>query len=98
MPCIMYIIYTDYLGSNNPFPSNPYYKTLPHSVNYIQSRDCFGSFMTNPQADTSMIFIYDAHTLGATPWDTVRKKYMILKRFDLTYDSLVKLNWTVIYK
>jgi hypothetical protein len=48
-------------------------------------------------SDTLMIFIFDATTIESTPWDTVKSKYMILKRYDLSYDDLVRMNWTITY-
>jgi hypothetical protein len=45
--------------------------------------------------DTLIIFIYDAKTLETTPWDSIRKNYLILKRFDLTLQSLENLNWII---
>jgi len=44
-----------------------------------------------------MFFIYDFETMNTIPLDTVRAKYLILKRYDLTLDSLKKLNWNVTY-
>lgn len=43
------------------------------------------------------IFIYDNQVLQTTPIDTIRAHYMILKRYDLTYDSLKKMDWHVQY-
>lgn len=47
--------------------------------------------------DTLMIFIFDETTLKTIPWDTIRKNYMILKRYDLSLEDLVKLDWIVTY-
>lgn len=44
-----------------------------------------------------MYFIFDAHLLETTPWDTVVKKYMILKRYDLTLEDMQKSDWTITY-
>ncbi len=44
-----------------------------------------------------MYFIYDAQTLETTPWDTVVKKYMILKRHDLTKKDLDSMGWKITY-
>ena len=42
-------------------------------------------------------FIYNAQTIDAMPWDTVKKKYLILKRYDLTLQDLQQMNWTITY-
>ena len=44
-----------------------------------------------------IILIFDGNTIETVPWDTIRKKYLVLKRYDLTLDSLKKLNWVVTY-
>jgi hypothetical protein len=47
--------------------------------------------------DTLMIFIFDETTLKTVPWDTIRKNYMILKRYDLSLEDLVRMDWRVTY-
>ncbi|MZQ50290.1 MAG: hypothetical protein GT598_14925 [Bacteroidales bacterium] len=66
-----------------------------------------GETITNPMRgswegqfdiySTLMIFIFDEATLKTVPWDTIRKNYMILKRYDLSYEDLVKMDWRVTY-
>jgi hypothetical protein len=85
------------MAYNNPFPGNPGYKTLPHTANVIQSRDCFEDFMNKVQVDTIMIFIFDAKIIETVPWDTIRTKYLVLKRYDLNLQDLQRLNWTITY-
>ena len=48
-------------------------------------------------SDTIMFFIFDNNIVKTIPWDTIRKNYMILERYDLTYEDLVKMNWTIEY-
>jgi hypothetical protein len=43
------------------------------------------------------IFIFDASIVDNTPWDTIKKNYMILKRYDLSLDDLDNMNWTITY-
>ena len=47
--------------------------------------------------DTLSVFIFDAQVLESTPWDTVKAKYLVLSRFDLSLDDLNKLNWIITY-
>ena len=80
---------------DNPVTSDDFYR--------IQS----GETVTNPImgrweskfdiSDTLMIFIFDETTLKTVPWDTVRKNYMILKRYDLSLEDLVRMDWRVTY-
>ena len=41
--------------------------------------------------------LFDAQTIDTTPWDTVRAKYLILKRYDLSLEDLQRMNWTITY-
>jgi hypothetical protein len=68
-----------------------------HSERHLISRTSWESVFNSLPADTLSIFIFDAHLIDNTPWDTVKSKYLILKRYDLSYDDLVRMNWTVIY-
>jgi hypothetical protein len=47
--------------------------------------------------DKLIYFIYDAQTLETTPWDTIVKKNMILKRYQLSLEDLQNLDWTVTF-
>ena len=44
-----------------------------------------------------MYFIYDACILETTPWDTIKAKYIVLKRYDLSLQDLQQMNWTITY-
>jgi hypothetical protein len=44
-----------------------------------------------------MIFVFDANVVENTPWDTIRKNYIILKRYDLSLEDLERLDWMVTY-
>src|SRR5882757_6763707 len=46
-------------------------------------------------SDTLQLFIYDADVVKNTPWTTVVSKYLVLKRYSLTLDSIKKLNGTI---
>jgi len=80
---------------DNPVTSDDFYR--------IQS----GETVTNPIMgrweskfdiyDTLMIFIFDETTLKNVPWDTIMKNYMILKRYDLSLEDLVRMDWRVTY-
>ncbi len=45
-----------------------------------------------------MVFVFDAQVLETTPpWDTVKAKYLVLKRYDLSLQDLESMNWTITY-
>lgn len=49
------------------------------------------------QFEKVMVFVFDAQVLETTPWDTVKAKYLIIKRYDLSLDDLQRMNWTITY-
>ncbi len=48
--------------------------------------------------DTFMVFVLDAELVKNTPWDTVKAKYLVLKRYDLSFNDLDSMNWTITYQ
>ena len=42
--------------------------------------------------DTMSVFIFHTDTLKKYTWEEVRDRYMILKRYDLSYDDIVRLH------
>lgn len=59
--------------------------------------DCYKYMFKNSRSGVIMFFIYDAHTLETTPWDTIVKNYMVLKRYDLKLEDMTRMNWTITY-
>ncbi|MFA5971945.1 MAG: hypothetical protein WC780_06310 [Lentimicrobiaceae bacterium] len=83
----------------NPALDPSSYKLVASGVKeYGSKNDCIeNKFKYYILSDTLMIFIFDAQTLETTPWDTVCKKYMVLKRYDLSLADLQRMNWTITY-
>ena len=48
-------------------------------------------------ADTLSIFFFDPDTLAKYDWETIRKDYKILIRYDLSRQDLKKLDWCFYY-
>jgi hypothetical protein len=44
-----------------------------------------------------LLFIFDADVIEKTPWDTIVKYDMFLKRYQFTKDELEKMNWEIVY-
>jgi len=79
----------------NPTLDKLYFKIENHSDKSVHYRHCIeDDFVFTSKI---MCFIYNSETLETTPWDTVVKKYMILKRYDLTLHDLDSLNWIITY-
>ena len=88
--------YPDTLSLNpNPATSGNDFRIEKFSSKQDEYRSCIeGKFLIIYKY---MYFIYDAQILETTPWDTVVKKYMILKRYELTLQDLQKSNWTITF-
>jgi hypothetical protein len=56
-----------------------------------------GEFTDEIPSGRLEIFIFDLGVLRNNSWDTIAKNYLILKRYDLTLDSLKKMNWLIQY-
>jgi hypothetical protein len=79
----------------NPTVAGDEYKVKPHQTTNDSHNSCVEGYYYRTQK--LIYFIYDAQTLETIPWDTVTKKYMILKRYELTLHDLDSLNWTITY-
>jgi hypothetical protein len=91
--------YPDTMLIENPVPGRKYARINSHSSGREQDiyGDCFEGAISGSPGGKIMFFIYDANTLETTPWDTIVKHYMILKRYDLTEQDLDSMGWTVTY-
>jgi hypothetical protein len=81
----------------NPAIDPGYFKINAHLTENDISRGYYEDKILTNTYGKIMYFIYDAQTLETTPWDTVVKKYMILKRYDLTKKDLDSLGWKITY-
>ena len=77
------------LSKINPVP-NLWQKLLPHEGKF----ETGGVFNVTP---TTLAFIFNANTIETTPWDSIVKHYMVLKRYQLTKSDMGKNNWTITY-
>ena len=88
-------LYPDTLFYDNPTSSGDMFKLNPHQTSNDGHKSCVeGYFYRVPKI---IYFIYDAQLLETTPWDSVAKKYMILKRYELSLEDLKRTNWTISY-
>ena len=83
--------------------------TLPHSVaanNWIagpggeitfeRGGTWENAFRDNIPSGKLSMFVLDKQVVDNTPWDSIRQHYTILKRFDVTIDSLRAINFKLI--
>jgi hypothetical protein len=86
------------LPSYNLFPDESTKSTwliFPYSES--RYKDAFIKTFNELDNKVLMVFIFDAKVLETTPWDTVKAKYLVLKRYDLSLQDLEDMNWTITY-
>ena len=89
--------YPDTIPHNDGVVSEPsIYRVEKSSEKQSITRGCYEGKM-NSSYPKIMFFIYDAQILENTPWDTIAKKNMVLKRYDLSLEDLQRMNWTITY-
>jgi hypothetical protein len=72
------------------------YQIKPNSERSIPTQVSWERiFEKELRSDTLSIFIFDEDVINNIPWDTIRKNYLILKRYDLSYEDIDKLDWTI---
>ena len=110
LTCHKVSIYTIYLKNNSNLSfyysaTNMYPDTAVAPVNYailvtpgmtqpigINQYDGFSTF-----GGILEIFLIDSTVFKTNPWDSIVSKNLTLKKYDLTLDTLKKLNWTITY-
>ncbi len=85
------------LISYSPAVSSATYKCQANSQNNGTHLGCFEAEINFSLSKKLNIWIFDAHLLETVPWDTVKKNYMILKRYSLTKAQLDSADWIINY-
>ena len=86
------------LNFGNPINNkNTLYVTMNNEQTIRSSTRWEYLFSDYLPSDTLMLFVFDAKAIESTAWDTIQKKYLILKRYDLSLYDLEDLNWTITY-
>ncbi len=57
-------------------------------IRFVRGGTWETAFRNDIPSGKMMIFVLDKNEVDNHPWDSIRKNYTILKRFDLTLDSL----------
>jgi len=81
----------------NPAVSSSSYLIKNKSSNSINNGDPIEFRFKEHRSDTIIFFLFDATIAKTIPWDSVMKNYLVLQRFDLSLEDLVRLNWTITY-
>ncbi len=87
------------INDPNPLLQGEYYRVNPGRNDFsLFHNDCFEDvYKYRIPSDTMMFFVFDAHLLEQTSWETVKSNYMVLNRFDYSLADLRNRNFTITY-
>jgi hypothetical protein len=83
--------------SYSPGSSPAEYKCAANDKANDTHRACYEAEINLSSLKKLNIWIFDAQIIETLPWDTVKKNYMILKRYSLTEEQLDSANWIINY-
>lgn len=84
------------IPADNPSLAGDYYKSSPHNKgDQLELRDTYEGRFDDLNTDLVRIFVFDETVFHNYEWDTIRNKYLVLERFDLSLEDLNNQNWTV---
>ena len=90
------IVYGDYILPDTILPQEKrtsYVKILPEKMRQITDRDLSDKGLKRFETEKLSLFIIDDQIFQTTPWDTISKHNMILKRYEINrqdYNNLKK--------
>jgi len=68
-----------------------------NDYNYLDHSFKWEDVVSELPSDTLSIYIFDSDTVDIVPWPTVKSKYLVLKRYDLSLEDLKGMNWIITY-
>ena len=77
--------------------ANSAHKVMPHETFTLGRGGTWEQAFQEQIYQKLLVYIFDAVVVDNTPWDTIRKNYLILKRYELTLKELDSLNFKIIY-
>jgi len=89
-----------FTGIPNPVLDAGFTKVLSNenSTQVLCGRNCIESdFMFLISSDTLMEYVFDAQVIENTSRDSIKAKYLVLKRYDLSLQDLKNADWTITY-
>lgn len=86
------------LAIDNPFSDSKQKElALVPPQSFAEQKEAWIKYFEQTNTIKLMLFLLDYETVESIKWDTIRKKYIVLKRYDLTKDDLDSMNWTITY-
>ncbi|MBN2610728.1 MAG: hypothetical protein JXB00_04150 [Bacteroidales bacterium] len=68
---------------------------LPDSIK--EEKGAFIAVLEQAEDKVLMLFLFNKSTVEEVPWSTIREEYLVLRRYDLTKEELVAMDWTITY-
>jgi hypothetical protein len=72
-------------------------KDKPYYLDRQDENGKWEDYIASLPKDTLSIFFMDAKIFTDSTWQTIRDKYLVLKRYDLSAEQLKNLNFTINY-
>jgi hypothetical protein len=88
-------VYPDTSLSNIGFCGDE--RIYPHKYCISYERNGWESEFNDNEFDILNFFVLNADIIDNTPWDTVVKYHMALKRYEYTVQDMDSLDWTITY-
>lgn len=93
--------YPDTIGFYREFPNpidSKMYKVPANSTNTsaLWESSCL-EYWYSSKKEVMMVYVFDKHVLEITPWETIGKEHLVLKRYNLSLDDLYRMNWVINY-
>lgn len=65
---------------------------------YIRTFRAWEKYINDQCTDQKVrIFIFSDSVMNYVPWDTIKKRNLFLKRYDLSLDSIKRMDWVITY-
>lgn len=91
-------------GGGNLYPDTTLLENQPVFISIPSNADApaylkvkYELFFQELPSDTLSVFIIHSDSLAKYDWNTIRKDYNVLKRYDLSLEDLQRLNFKVPY-
>ncbi len=94
------ISFIDEVGEYNPALSPEIFKVknkITEKLHNSTGLTCYESYVKSSSSGLIYLFLFDVKVAESTPWQTVQKENMYLKKYALTIDELNARKWEITY-
>lgn len=85
------------ISFDNPYEPGTSHICLGNSQSTFFIHNSWEAIFELCPSDTLMFFIFDSTTLVTKTWDEIKSNYLILKRYDLSYEDWENKNGDIIF-